>query len=585
MTIRKSLLLTLLVFSIVFATLMTALAWSRARAALSDEIRRNLQSQASTVMQQVNAMLFERVTDLQGWRRLDLMQDLKVGDIDKRLASFLGDITRAYAGVYTGIYCLQEGRVVSASEPRLIGTQAALPAVWMSMPGADGAINIARPDARARDSVMTLFSEIRDAYSERPLATLATRFNWREVNALLELATAGTGRHALLLDGEGRALAATRSLRAQLPSDDTPLSMLFDGADDHDVSSVDGTPLAMHRLLVGHAHASPYKGMQPLGWTLLVLSPEEVAFAPIQRLLWSLLALLAVTVAIAALLAMRISAHTARPIQSLTAYARALERDLDTPAQVIRGVSEVEELSHAFNRTLDELRASRAQLVRASKLAAAGEMAAKLAHEVRTPLGIIRSSAQLINRQGGLDARGHEMMSYMINEVDRINELVTGLLDSARARVPQLEPLVLADVVRQVLDMLHDKFESRGIVVESALDAVPSSLRGDRAQLVQVLLNLLMNASQALEHGGHIRVAIEPCDGGLCLRVEDDGPGIPVEQRETVFEPFVSHRAGGIGLGLPVVREIVNLHGGSISIGSGSLGGACVTVQLPQRSP
>ena len=119
MTIRKSLLLTLLVFSIIFAALMTALAWSRARAALSDEIRRNLESQALTVMQQVDAMLFERIKDMQGWRRLDLMQELKVGDIDKRLASFLGDITVAYAGVYTGIYCVQQKRVVSASEPSL----------------------------------------------------------------------------------------------------------------------------------------------------------------------------------------------------------------------------------------------------------------------------------------------------------------------------------------------------------------------------------------------------------------------------------------------------------------------------------
>ena len=98
MTIRKSLLLTLLVFSIIFAALMTALAWSRARAALSDEIRRNLESQALTVLQQVDAMLFERIKDMQGWRRLDLMQEWKVGESDKRLACFLGDITVSYAG-------------------------------------------------------------------------------------------------------------------------------------------------------------------------------------------------------------------------------------------------------------------------------------------------------------------------------------------------------------------------------------------------------------------------------------------------------------------------------------------------------
>lgn len=582
MTIRKSLLLTLLMFSIVFAALMTALAWSRARAALNEEIRRSLESQALTVMRQVDAMLFERITDVQGWRRLDLMQELKIGDIDKRLASFLGDITAAYGGVYTGIYCVRQGQVAAANEPRMIGTSATLPPVWITVPGAAGPIDIARPDAQASDSSMTVMSAIPDAFGAGPLGTLVARFNWQEVNALLELATAGTGRHALLLDADGRALAATRDVRAHLPPDSTPLSTLIDRADAHNVSSADGASLAMRGLLVGHAHASAYKGVPALGWTLLILTPEEVAFASVQRLLWQLVFLLTLMVAIAALLAIRISARTARPIQSLTAYAREVGRDLDTPPRMFHGASEVEELSHAFNRTLDQLRSSRQQLVRATKLAAAGEMAAKLAHEVRTPLGIIRSSAQLINRQSGLDARAHEMMSYMINEVDRINELVTGLLDSARAREPHFQPQVLADIVRQVLDMLHDKFDSRGIVVDTEIDTVSSTLNCDRDQIVQVLLNLLLNASQVLDDGGAIRVAIAARGEQLVLTVEDSGPGIAPEQREAVFEPFVSDRAGGIGLGLSVVREIVTLHGGSISVAGGRLGGACFTLLLPR---
>jgi signal transduction histidine kinase len=583
MTIRKTLLITFLMFSIVFAALMTALAYSRARAALSDEIRGNLESQALTVMQQVDAMLFERIKDMQGWRRLDLMQELKVGDIDKRLASFLGDITAAYAGVYTGIYCVQQARVVSASDPALIGTQLPTPPAWITIATTGGAIGVARPDPYASHAVMTLSSAIADAYGEGSLATLSARFNWDEITALLDLATARSGREALLLDADGRALAVSRGLRGQLPRDGLPVPAWRDASAAHGVLTADGARLAMSHLLVGYAHSTSYKGLADLGWTLLILTPERIAFGPVQRLLWSLVALLAAIVAIAALLAIRISARTARPIQSLTAYAREVGRDIDTPAQDIRGPSEIEELNHAFNRTLDELRASRAHLVRASKLAAAGEMAAKLAHEVRTPLGIIRSSAQLINRQPGLDARAHEMMSYMINEVDRINELVTSLLDSARARAPEFHPQLLAEIVRHVLDMLHDKFESRGIVIESVLDELASDLDCDRDQMLQVLLNLLLNASQVLEHGGHIRIAIEAHDQQLALLIDDDGPGIPAAERDTIFEPFVSYRAGGIGLGLPVVREIMSLHGGTISAGTSPLGGARFTLLLPRR--
>ncbi len=583
MTIRKTLLISFLMFSIVFAALMTALAYSRARSALSDEIRSNLESQALTVMQQVDAMLFERIKDMQGWRRLDLMQELKVGDIDKRLASFLGDIKSAYAGVYTGIYCVQQTRIVSASDAALIGTRLATPPVWMTIATGGAAINVAHPEPLAAHPVMILSSEITDAFGGGPLATLSTSFNWDEITALLDLATARSGREALLLDADGQALALSKGLRAQLAHDHAPLPSWHAGSAAHGVLSADDSSLGLGRLLVGYAHSTSYKGLADLGWTLLILTPESIAFGAVQRLLWSLVALLAAIVAIAALLAIRISAHTARPIQSLTAYARAVGQDIDTPPREIKGASEVEELNQAFNRTLVELRASRAHLVRASKLAAAGEMAAKLAHEVRTPLGIIRSSAQLINRQSGLDARAHEMMSYMINEVDRINELVTRLLDSARSRALELRPHTLAEIVRHVLDMLHDKFESCGITVETALDGIATDLDCDRDQMLQVLLNLLLNASQVLEHGGRVHLAIESHDNQLALLIDDDGPGIPLAERDAIFEPFVSYRAGGIGLGLSVVREVVSMHGGTITAGASALGGARFTLLLPRR--
>ena len=468
MTIRKTLLITFLLFSAVFAALMTALAYSRARAALSDEIRRNLETQALSVMQQVDAMLFERVKDMESWRRLEIMQELKVGDVDKRLARFLDDIKSAYAGIYTSIYCVHDAQVIAASEATRIGARADLAAAWLSIRTKDGLIAINRPDAFSAAPIMTLSGPIIDAYGGAPLATLAADISWMEITALLDHATTHNGREALLLDAQGRPLAVSRGLRAVLPHDGAPLAQWQQAATGKGVfsSNVDG--LQMGHLLVGYAHSRSYKGLPDLGWNLVILTPERVAFAAIEHLLWSLLAMLAASLAVAAGLAIRVSASTARPIQSLTAYARAIGRDIDTPARHIVGSSEVRELSRAFNRTLDELRASRAHVVRASKLAAAGEMAAKLAHEVRTPLGIIRSSAQLINRQDRLDARGHEMMSYMITEVDRINELVTSLLDSARARPPEFRPHRLADIVRQVLDMLHDRFEGHSVSLESS---------------------------------------------------------------------------------------------------------------------
>lgn len=581
MTIRRALLLTLLAFSISFAALMTALSYSRARAALSDEIRLNLETQALTLMQQVDAMLFERVKDMQGWRRLDLMQEVRVGDVDKRLARFLDDIKAAYSGIYTDLYCLQNGRIVAASDAAMIGRTAAAPTPWITIDVGDGAVQLSRPRRESGSTVLALSGELLDAYSGAPMGTLVARLDWHEATRLLDDSTRGSGREALLLDAAGRPLAASTGLRQR--ADSHALDVIDWHLDDsaHGVITLDGESISRDQLLLGYAHSTAYKGLPQFGWSLLVLTPTATAFEPVQHLLWTLLALLAATGLVAALLAVRISALGARPLQELTRYARAVGEDIDTPQRDIDGTSEIRELGSAFNTTVAELRRSRAHLVRVSKLAAVGEMAAMLAHEARTPLGIIRSSAQLVGRQGGLDEAGREMMSFMINECDRINGLVTSLLEAARPRRPDRHEHDVNAIITQVLEMLHARIHERGVIVRFDPAAARAPAHCDRDQLVQVLLNVLTNALAIVAEAGHVRITTRVAGDFAEIRIEDDGPGIPPERREAVFEPFVSFRSGGIGLGLPIVREIVELHEGSIAIEESSLGGACFVISLP----
>jgi len=172
----------------------------------------------------------------------------------------------------------------------------------------------------------------------------------------------------------------------------------------------------------------------------------------------------------------------------------------------------------------------------------------------------------------------------MINECDRMNQLVTGLLESARPREPEFRVHDVNAIATDVLAMLRERFEQRRLHCETALAAAPEA-ECDRNQVVQVLLNLLMNASQAAPAGGHVRVSSRGDAQTVTLVVEDDGPGIPAASREEILEPFVSHRAGGIGLGLSVVREIVHRHGGRLDIGDSPLGGASMAFTLPRRQP
>lgn len=584
MTIRRTLLVSFVLFGVACAALMTALAYSRSRAALSAEIRLNLETQSRTLLLQLDTLLYERVMDVQEWRRLDLMQEVRVGDVDKRLARFLHDIAAAHAGVYNEIRCVQKERVIAAADAAAIGTAWHAPAPWTQVAAAGGPVLLAHPAVKAARPVLTLHAAIDDAFSGTPLATLAADVDWGEITRLLDQAMAGTGREAVLLDDHGLTLGRTTATelapsdlaRAHaalpaLPASHGVLSVAADGPDAHAPGD---------RLLVGYARPLNLRVLPDGSWTLLVLTPEAHAFAAVHALLWGLLALLGGITLIAVLLAIRLSARSARPIQALTAYARAVGADIDTPPRVIRGSAEIEELSRAFNRTLDELRHSRERLVRVSKLAAAGEMAAKLAHEVRTPLGIIRSSAQLIGRQDRLDAAGREMMSFMINECDRINDLVTRLLDSARPGPSVLSPHDLDSIVHQVADMLHERLAERGANLEFLPGRDGLVVDCDRDQMVQVVLNLLMNALQVIAQGGRIRIGMRRDGTQIELVVEDDGPGVAEYRRAAIFEPFVSYRTGGIGLGLPVVREIVAAHGGSITVDTGELGGARFSVRL-----
>lgn len=580
MTIRRTLLFALLGFGVLAAVLTSLLAYTRARAALSDEIRLHLVTQAQTLSQQVGAALFERLQDIQGWQRLEVMQEVRVGDVDKRLARYLADVAATYAGVYVDLLCVADGRIVAASDPGRIGAPYAAPTPWREVDYRGTRVTLARPVRDGPHVTLDFALALHDdfAATPAPIGFLHARYDWAEIEAALDQSATG-GRDALLLDADGRVLAASATLRAH--GADATYSLPVPRA--ARVAEIDGGALGLERVLVGQAPVAAYRALPDLGWSIAVLTPVDVAFAPVRALLWQLVAALGFICAVAALLAIALSMRTAGPIVALTRYTRELARDLDAPTRRIEGSREIVELCAAFNRLIDELKRSRVHLVRASKLAAIGEMAARLAHEVRTPLGIIRSSAQLMNRQSGLDTTGHEMMNFMISECDRMNALVTGLLESVKPRTPQFTAQDVDDIVRHVVDPLRERAAARRVVIESATAGGGAPVECDRDQIVQVLLNLVVNALQAVADGGHVRLTTASNGSELRIDVDDDGPGIAPARREEILEPFVSDRAGGIGLGLSIVREIVALHRGRLVIADSPLGGARFTLWLPRE--
>lgn len=589
MTIRRTLLVFFLFMSLAPAALVTVLAFYQAREALKVEIMRNLDEEAAALMEQIDRMLFERLQNVHTWSHLEIMQEVRVRDVDKRLSHFLFDLKKHYEGVYTALYCSDlAGEVVAASDPALVGGAAGDRPLWLAA-GSTYGETLLEPlslDVSGERAVLPIRAAIHGTAAEGDVGQLHVLFDWNEIFRLLDKPPGGNGGPKLVLvfDREGRIVAASMPVRQRgLLLSDRLASWMSGGHGAGMIADRDNA-LGVGAVLAGVAHSSGYQHFTGLGWSVLMAEPAAQAFLPIQHMALAFLLLLVATSAAAVGVSLLISNRIARPIVRLTDFTRYFMQERRT-GPPIRAGGEVGELAAAFQRMIEDLEKSRENLVRAAKLAVVGEMAAAMAHEVRTPLGILRSSVQMLQREPTLTGTGREMLGFVLAETDRLNRLVSVLLDCARPRPPCFRPHRLHEIIQRVLELLAMQARHRNIRIEKECGAVSDLVFCDEEQIVQVLLNLLMNALQILPGGGEIVVRTRKAGDQLVLEVEDDGPGIPADYRTRVFDPFFTQREGGIGLGLTVAQQIVRAHGATLVAEASPQGGARFRIGFPDSPP
>jgi len=230
---------------------------------------------------------------------------------------------------------------------------------------------------------------------------------------------------------------------------------------------------------------------------------------------------------------------------------------------------------------LQQLKETHAQLVQSAKLAAIGELAAGVAHEINNPLTSILGFAELGTWQLGPEDPGRQEFDIIVKEARRSRSIVRGLLEFARQTRPMAEPANLNDVLRQSLALVRVHIEKRGVVVEEEYAGDLGEISLDAGQMKQVFLNLITNAAHAMPQGGTLTVGTLRRGDRLLVRVSDTGTGIPPENRERIFEPFFTTKPSGTGLGLSVSLGIVQQHGGQIEVESRMGEGSTFTVWLP----
>jgi signal transduction histidine kinase len=209
-------------------------------------------------------------------------------------------------------------------------------------------------------------------------------------------------------------------------------------------------------------------------------------------------------------------------------------------------------------------------------------MAAGAAHEIRNPLTSIRSAIQHLRGDYEDGNPRAALIDDILAEVDRINEIVEALLSFARPVQPKFESVDLAELVRQTAALIDARAHKSGVAVEvEGPESLPLTADGNLVK--QVVLNVVMNALQAMPEGGRLSIAVGRAGGAAEIRVEDSGCGIAPDDRERIFDPFFTTKKEGTGLGLSVCYGIVQRHGGEIEVESEIGEGTTVKIRLPER--
>jgi signal transduction histidine kinase len=239
---------------------------------------------------------------------------------------------------------------------------------------------------------------------------------------------------------------------------------------------------------------------------------------------------------------------------------------------------------------LSTVRALETQLLRAEKLATVGVLAAGIAHEIGTPLGVVRGRAEyVLGKLGGAHPQAPGV-AVIIEQIDRVSRTLRQLLDFSRLQPTAVRPVALGPLARDVYELLRVEAERRRVSLEVDVPETLPALAADPDQLQQVLVNLALNACDACGAGGRVwlgAAAPEGAWGEVTLTVRDDGCGIPRENLNQVFDPFFTtkKRGQGTGLGLTMVAHVVRNHGGRLELESEPGRGTCVTVLWPAARP
>lgn len=365
-------------------------------------------------------------------------------------------------------------------------------------------------------------------------------------------------------------------------------------------------------FVVNDWYISAYEPIQDLlGRTVGILYVGSLE-RPYRDILWKNLylyfgiALLAVV--LISVVAMKVADKISRPIRGMAEaagkiaegdYSQKVEITSDDEigflannfnnmvSELVRAHQELRDSAETLERKVEqrtaELRAMQAHLIQSEKLAGVGKLAAGVAHEINNPLTCVLTNSSLLLSDLPPDDPRREDLQAVVDETLRCRKIVKGLLDFARQTKPQKQKLDLNKVAADVIALVRNQASFQNISIDADLDPQIPSVLADADQMRQVVLNIILNAADAMPQGGKIRVrsSFEPKASQAILRISDTGPGIPAEIQDKMFEPFFTTKKTGTGLGLAIAYGIMERHKGSLKVESAPGRGTTIEMILP----
>ena len=331
--------------------------------------------------------------------------------------------------------------------------------------------------------------------------------------------------------------------------------------------------------------AAAYAPVPAMNWSLAVTIPIEEFKKEASSLGQNVVQVVVATVFLTALVVGILSYNLLRPVRRLAAATERIASGDLSQEIAVKSKDELGLLTQSFNRMIRNLREIQSELIRSEKLISMGRLSAGVAHEIRNPLNAMKGAIIYLQRRKSGDPLIQEYTQLVLEEIERLDRFVTEFLYFAKQSAPKPILTSLNDLIHNTLTLFDEPLRRKRIEVKKNLDPNLSSVYVDPHQMEQVLLNLVINAVDAMPQGGELHISSR-VDGNtnnpkVVVRIRDNGVGIPESQIRNIFDPFYSTKEGGTGLGLPISLGIVESHDGELRIHSVEGRGTEAVIELP----